>query len=570
MHTASPQPDQHTSGLNRFLRSNLRLGSRRDVRLAAWLLAGLACGFIAYIARMHEVTHDAFHEMSLFREALVNGQFPRQDLFAYTPTVNPSVHHEWGTGAILYFVTLGTGLGVWGLAILKFLLVAALWLMLYRVARMRGGHPYLFALLSFVVLPVLWVGFATVRAQQFTLLFIAIQMWMQELDRRGQRLWIVAWLVMLVAWLNLHAGFVVGAGMIAFHSVERFVTVGLRERSWLAAWRATWHLIAAAPLAVAALRLNPYGWEYIPYLVRAITMPRPLIREWNPLWQTYTPVLTMGVFLFSVALFVYAQRNIRFSRAPGAAFLALCTYMALKHIRHGSIYGVVWIAYVPAWLSHTPLGKSVIKAIDHNRPTAIRTAQALIVGWLMFAGYHHAWLPSMPAHRVYSTACYPTGAVEYLKQHDFRGNLLTPFHVGSYVSWEMFPRVKVSFDGRYEVAYQEQVMPEHNAFFGGEEEWWSMLERYPTDAVLVHAQAPVCDQFHVLGDDYCDLARPPLHEYWNIVYRDDSFIVLAAQHCNLPRVDRRGMPLADGAHEAFSPTHAHWNRALPRTVAQGR
>lgn len=147
----------------------------RDVRLAGWLLLALISAFIAYIARMHEVTHDAFHEMALFREALATGTFPKADVFAYTPTVNPSVHHEWATGAVIYFATIGTGLGVTGLVLLKFLLAGALWLMLYRVARMRGAHPYIFALLSFVVFPVLWVGFATLRAQQFTLLFIAIQ-----------------------------------------------------------------------------------------------------------------------------------------------------------------------------------------------------------------------------------------------------------------------------------------------------------------------------------------------------------------------------------------------------------
>lgn len=150
--------------IRNFVKSNLRMGDHRDVTLAAWLLIALGCGFVAYIARMHEVTHDAFHEMSLVREALENHAFPTRDSFAYTPTVEPVVHHEWATGAVLYFVTVGTGLGATGLTVLKFLLAAGLWLMLYRVARLRGAHPYLLALFSFVVFPVLWVGFATVRA----------------------------------------------------------------------------------------------------------------------------------------------------------------------------------------------------------------------------------------------------------------------------------------------------------------------------------------------------------------------------------------------------------------------
>jgi hypothetical protein len=556
------------STFGKFLRRNLRLGEHRDVALAAWLLLAIGCAFVAYIARMHEVTHDAFHEMALFREALIDARFPTHDVFAYTPTVNPSVHHEWATGAVLYFATVGSGLGVFGLACLKFLLAAALWLMLYRVARMRGAHPYVFAFFSFVVFPVLWVGFATVRAQQFTLLFIAAQLWMQELDWRGRRAWVLLWLAMLVAWLNLHAGFVVGVGLIAFHSLERFGGVLLRERSLKVAFKATWHLMLAAPAAAMCLQLNPYGSEYIPYLLRAITMPRPLIREWNPLWTTYLPVLTVGVFLVSVGLFAYAQRNIRFSRSRGAAFLALCTFMAIKHIRHGSIYGVVWIAYVPAWISHTALGKAFVGVIDGNRRVAIRTSQVIAAVAMLYACCHQFWMPTMPPQRVYSTACYPTGAVEYLKANKFSGNIVTPFHVGSYVSWEMYPAVKVSLDGRYEVAYQEHVMPEHNAFFGGESEWWKFLEKYPSDAVLVHIQAPVVEKLHMLSDAYCDPAGPGLMEYWNVVYRDDAFVILAAEHCHLPHIDRSGQPLHDGAREAFSSTHAHWHRATPKSIAK--
>ena len=258
-----PQSDA-TSGRSffgqTFLRNNLRLGSRRDIQLAAWLLAALGCGFLAYVSRMHEITHDAFHEMSLFREALVLGEFPTHDVFAYTPTVDPSVHHEWGTGAVLYFATIGSGFGLMGLSILKLALMAALWLLLYRVARMRGAHPYVFAAVAFLAFPVFWVGFATVRAQLFTLVFIAAQLWMQELDWRGRRWWVVLWLAMLVAWLNLHAGFVVGLGLIAFHSVERFLFVAFRKKSLLAASKATWHLMLTAPAAVCVLPINPYGW----------------------------------------------------------------------------------------------------------------------------------------------------------------------------------------------------------------------------------------------------------------------------------------------------------------------
>jgi hypothetical protein len=551
-----------------WVHRNLRLGTTRDARLIGWMMLALAAGFLAYVARMHEITHDAFHEMCLFREALVEGQLPQQDRFAFTATVNPSVHHEWGTGAILYLASVGSGLGLVGLSLLKLLLMALLWLLLYRVARLRGAHPYVFACLACATFPVFWVGFATVRAQLFTLVFVAAQLWMQELDWRGRRAWVLLWLVMLVAWLNLHAGFVVGLGMIALHTVERFAHSLFSKKSLTAAVGDTWHLMLAAPCAVLALQINPYGWQYIPFLVRAIGMQRPLIREWQPLWYSYAPGLTLLMFGLCIFLFAYAQRNSRVRRLKGAAFLALCTYMTLKHIRHGSIFGVVWIAYVPAWISRTSLGKELVRFIDNHRQATIRLSQAVALGSLVFAAANHFWRPTLPPKQLYSTACYPVAAIQYLKAHDFRGNLFTPFHVGSYVSWEMYPDVKVSFDGRYEVAYEDNVMPEHNHFLNAEDQWWKILELYPTDAALVHRQAPVCEVLlNTFGDESGENEAPPTKERWRVVYEDDSFVIIAAQHCRLPREDRTGETLADGAWEAFSGKHAHWNRARTGTFA---
>ena len=66
------------------------------------------------------VDPDLFHEMALIRDALRLGHLPLLDTLAYTPTLEPTIHHEWGTGAILYLVS--TRWGGAGLLLLKYLL----------------------------------------------------------------------------------------------------------------------------------------------------------------------------------------------------------------------------------------------------------------------------------------------------------------------------------------------------------------------------------------------------------------------------------------------------------------
>ncbi len=535
----------------------MRLGASRDVVLIAWLFLAVASGFLAYVARLQEVTHDVFHEMALFRETLVRGTFPTFDLFAFTPTVDPSVHHEWGTGAILYLFTVESGLGMAGIAILRLQLICSLWILLYHVARIRGAHPYLIAFVTAFTFPFLWVGFATVRAQLFTLVFLAAQMWMQELDSRGWRSWVIVWWLMLVAWINIHAGFVVGLGMFGFHCVERFIGAWFRQRSFVGAVKSTWHLPLACVAAILALPINPYGWEYVPYLIHAISMPRPLILEWHALWHTYAPEVTLFAFGICVVLFAYCQRHVRFTRRRGAPFLALAIYEALLHIRHGSLCAVVWIAYVPAWLTHTPFGRAVIRSIDTHRTPLIRASQAIVVCCFLFTCANRFWRPTLPPVPKYSEACFPTAAVEYLEKQNFRGNLLTPFAQGAYVSWTLYPNVKVSLDGRYEVAYEESVMLDHESLFNGESDWPQLLEKYPCDAVLVGQNSKLRPHLEIYRDQENSLSMPT-ESRWKFVYEDDAFVILSRDASRqLPYVDRRHVPLLDGVHLAFSKKYSH-------------
>jgi hypothetical protein len=481
-------------------------------------------------------------------------------VFAFTPTVNPAVHHEWGTGAILYLVSVESGLGIYGLSILRLLLIAGIWLFLYRIARMRGAHPYVFASVAVATFPVFWVGFSMVRAQLFTLLFLAAQMWMQELDWRGKRGWTIAWWLMLVVWLNLHAGFVVGIGMLGFHSLERFGLTWYRTLSLKRTFSKTWHLFLLWSFIPLAMPINPYGWSYFPYLMEAITMERPLIREWQMLWHTHMPFIAVPAFLVSVFIFAYCQRHIRVSRMRGAAFLALCAFEALKHIRHGSIYGLVWLAYVPAWISRIPLGKTIISGVQSHRIGAIRCSQCLSLGCLVFAMINHFWQPTLPTSPKTSILCFPEGVVQYLDQSGFRGNLLTPFHHGAYVSWTLFPKVLVSLDGRYEVAYEPQVMDEHYRLFNGRCDWPELLEKYPCDAVLVEQESrlrPLLDVFQYVENGQ----PPPTKGKWKIVYEDDAFAVLANDRCNLPEVDQRGRPIPEGLNDPFGKRFSHRNRS---------
>ncbi len=508
----------------RGLATNLHVGITRDVPFIGWLVLAAAMVFVAYIARMNAITHDVFHEMALAREWIQTGSFPLSDRFAYTPTVPLAVHHEWGTGLLLYWSGPAGPLGLQGIMALRFALVAALGLLLYRVARNGGAHPLLIVAVLPIALPMLWVGFATLRAQLFTLVAISAQMLMLQSDWHGKRRWIIWWIPMYIVWLNLHAGFVVGLGMLGFHLMERVLDAWWRKEEIL---KSVWHLLALGPVILVGVLCNPWGWSYIPYLVSAITMERPTILEWKPLWFTHDALTTMVVFAISVVMLGYVAKVRRWDRLRGWLFCALSAYMALKHIRHGSIYAVVWLALIPAWITPTPLGRSLIAWFHRSRFQVVRISQGLVIGCSAFSLWNCFWIATVPSTLAASSFCFPVGAIEFLKSHQVEGNVMTPFHCGAYVSWELHPNIKVSLDGRYEVAFADEVLPAHQLFYEARSGWEQILNRYEHDFVLIPRDSEVAKQL---------ISEHPI-DGWKLVYLDSAFGLLAREDIGLDEIN---------------------------------
>ncbi|MGH7338286.1 MAG: hypothetical protein ACREI7_11945, partial [Myxococcota bacterium] len=127
---------------------------------------------------------------------------------------------------------------------------------------------------------------------------------------------------------------------------------------------------------------------------------------------------------------------------------------------------------------------------------------------------------------------YPVGAVNYLADREFAGNVLVGFDWGSYVSWKLYPRVKVSLDSRFEVAYPPEVEAEQYAFFSAGPGWQRLLDAEPyraTDVIL--APRFLDSRIH---ERLADLPG------WRRVYRDASFELFARESSALPLVDRPG------------------------------
>lgn len=479
-------------------------GQERESGLWVRWLPLVACAlFFCALISYNFVDIDIWHQMALIRESLAAGHLLAADVYAYTPTIRPWVDHEWGAGAIAYFLT--AWLGSRSILVLKFAAALGTLWVCFCCARRRGADLRLSTVCAPLAIFLMYLGFfSTVRAQVYSFFLAALLLWLLELDRAGKRRWIIPWLLIFLIWINLHAGFVVGIGFVALHLAEEAYS----RRPWC-------HLLGLMFAMSVETLMNPYGIAYFAYLRHALFMSRPFSPEWSS-------VLTLGMnssAAFGLALLIAAYAVIagRSGRVEGISILLVTAIEGALHRKLLPLFAVAWLCYVPSYLQATSVANWWAQFCG-------RRSRFCALAWTIFGcACVFATVRRDPWKLVVPQPLYPVGPVQYLADQKFSGNVLLPFRLGAYVSWKLYPAVKVSLDSRYEVAYSDVGMKQIFDFYEARPGWQSTLTVYPTDLVLVPNDSPVSRLMQTVD--------------WHSVYTDRQFALYARKGLSLPPED---------------------------------
>lgn len=428
------------------------------------------------------------------------------------------MQHEWGAGVIGYAVAMNWG-GA-GILLLRDALALALAIVAVRTALRIGASPLLVMALAPVAMLLVENGYLPVRAQAYSFLLTALTLAVCERDREGAHGLMWALVPLFALWANLHAAFAFGMILLVVYAGERAV---LQRGPWI-------HVGVVLFAIVAVIRVNPYGWGYYGHLLRSISLDRSLVPEWDPLWLGSVPVYQKMAYCVAVGLAAYGLAFGRGHRRSGVLLLAATTGASALHCRMLPFFGTAWIIYCPGLLQGSLLHDVCTRLFRHRRAVLlVSVAISLVTGvQIWHAAPLHLQVPNEPVEGNPKTApYYPVGAVAYLKEHRFHGNLLTPFNHGSYVLWKLYPAVKVSLDSRYEEAYEPSMAEDLIRLYQTGEGLPAVLERYRPDAILVPRDSGLAN------------APIPLPQ----VYEDASFRVYARPGAPLrPAANVRPLP----------------------------
>ena len=490
-------------------------------RWGGWILLATLVAFMLSRTAGGVIDLDLFHEMALAREAVKLGYISWSDSFAYTPTVDIVVHHEWGLGMIALFLShFASGTGI---IFLKFLLIFGLGAVVWKTARNRRASPVVVGFFAALGIVLSDFGFATVRAQMFSYLFAALLLRGFDRDRAGDRRWLLGVAILFPVWANVHGGCLVGAALFATHWFEQLVR---RQPHW--------HLFFMGLALIPLAAINPWGFHFHRYLIHAMTMPRPAIAEWAPLWDADNRLPLLNFSMSLLPLFLILKQT-SWRKLPGLLIVVATGLAALKSNRFLPFYALAYVSYLPSAFSVTALGRDLRRCWWRYQPACCVGLGLAAISLVLRAMPSEPWrlrVASHPLPHQGKHLIYPVGAVDYLARNGFVGNVMVPYDWGSYVMWKLGPDVKISFDSRYEVAYPTWRMEEDDRFYDARDGWKEVLSKYSTDIVLVRSDLKIVKPLEH-------------HPGWRRVYSDPQFVLFARTGIDLP-VLKTDEPAPDG------------------------
>ena len=439
------------------------------------VLAAAAAG-VGAAAWLHPETDgaDLWWHLAAGRWIVSNGAIPLQDPFSHTVPGEAWSNHEWLWGALawlaydtspdlLAWLNLSVALAIFALVGLRAFDLSGSWLAACLVTWLAAAASH-------------W--FVDVRPHLVTLLFTALLL--VALQRRWSP-WL--WPALMLAWGNLHAGFIFGVGVMGLH-------VGIESlRAWRAGGRLPLREWLVLALAVAAVGLNPFGFALyvVPFDHLPGLTPFGALLEWQPVEWSLDPASYAGRFLWLALLSLSGFWRCR--RDPVAVALVLLTFVMVVESRRF----VPLFAVVAAPVAACGMAALFARAGAHLRlPAWGATAGAAAMLLVALSFWSQVRFTPEPLRRWTLEESAPGGAVAYLAgMQDPPQRLLNAYEWGGYVSL-FAPGVPIFIDGRASTLYPDALVEDYHTLVrrgpAGERScastrstrcWWRTRRRWP-------------------------------------------------------------------------------------------
>lgn len=489
--------------------------------------------FAIVIADSRQLTDaDLWGHVLWGRELLANGSLPSTNPYSYSAPGYPWLRHEWLSEVMM--AGMFDKFGPLGLKLLKFACSATIICFITTAESETAGSAVaqmLILLISALILkPALQF-----RPTMFD--FVCVSATIALLARHQRRgaapLWIAIPLVAI--WSNLHGGFFVGVVAIGVYG-GAFMVENLWSGRGLGRGLRILAIAAAAAASTLCTFLIPPARNTWYALIHSIANPMThySVTDWVPLIPSLTRASAGSVeqeyfvlvILFFAAAFITVALTPRGDDLPLMAVAAVMTVPAFVAVRN---IPIAVIAIAPVFANHLgmlmkPRELSAAGASKAGTAPRVRliTEVMIAVAAIGFARLDGVLSPGINA------LGNPAAAVQFMKDHGLKGNVLAQYGWGQYVIWHDAPDVKVFVDSRFDLAYPPPVAWDWLQFASNLDGAPHTLAAYPHGFVLIEANLPAVKLMDAQPD-------------WRLIYSDDTARLYA--RANSPAAHLNGVPI---------------------------
>src|SRR5581483_433661 len=435
---------------------------------------------------------------------------PHTDPFSYTMAGKAWYAWEW-----LYDLTawvIFARLGLNGLVLISALIIAVTFALLFRIA-LRDSHNLPVAL----VLVLLSIGGSMIHvlARPHLVTWLLTLIYFVVLERseshphvtdsklfsgaQRQLIWLP---LLMLLWVNMHGGFVVGLMLITLFLIGALWTVFSSHdaRHRVSAIGRSKALGVTLLLSAGASLINPYGLKlYVhlnDYLTNKFFMDH--IDEFlSPSFHGVAQKCFEGLVLLTVVAMAISRRKLRLSHLLVVLFAIHAALFAARNIPISSILLTLVIApllahaigaaarseelshAVTAFLHRCEGFSGRMAAMDLNLRGHLLPVAMTVFTFVMCA--NGGWISGrhvMDAH--FDPKRFPVGATEFIAQQGIRDHLFNPDAWGGYLIYRLYPDYRVYVDDRHDL-YGETFLKQYLKIMNVELGWKNALDEQKID-----------------------------------------------------------------------------------------
>jgi len=429
--------------------------------------------------------------------------------------------HEWGSSLIFYSIL--DKFGDIGIIIFKTILIFLTYFLITRIILLRRKHketnsaqnPFAaapFNILFFILLiqASLDIVFSTIRCQNLSFVFFMI--WFYALEKsRLEKNYKILWLlpVSMIIWSNIHGGCFTGLGLLFIYIIGEY----LNKKPYKP-------YILAFITSIILMFINPYGIKYVYFLFYAITLKRPAITEWAPIFHKIHAAhflkYKFWAFCISIISIVFLIKKFNKIKMEGFKNKITALYQNLDKTKTLAlivmlVLSIKTLRIIPffTFTAAVFLYDDIYKIFNKKLPNKLNNLKEILIFVLILISFAF----TLNTRKIETNVNkYPYLEAEYLKINNLKGNLLANFHYGSYLAYKLYPNNFIFMDGRYEETYEPGLLEQLEDIYTAKN-WKEKLQKQHIDYIIVEREY----------NKFC--TRLYNDKDWNLAFMSKDFIL---------------------------------------------